>query len=325
MALDESEGYSDAEYNYTYRTIEYGYKKLTGFVYNGHHYTYLYNKNDIIVGIADEQGNQIVKYAYDGNGVPLATYSYENEAWIINKDPDFIGNKNKMLYTGMYYDENTGYYYVNQSYYDPVLKRYVDDIEDIETGTNNGIQLLSDQVLEHTIDQWTTDLLNDDSYGLPKEYSTDWYSSLSDVEVIARAIYCEGGTAYTSEQNAVAWVIRNRMVSAKFEEKKAVDIVKADGQFASITGGKDPTNDARVPDKRTTRWKNATYLACLLVTTTDVTIWKNMVGNTLNGQLYFYAYTYAKEKYDSNISSCVFSESGGALYYNKLKRLTIIN
>ena len=95
----EPEGYNDLDWSYQYETQIYGYEKLVGAYYQGEYYTYTYNENGIIDGIKDSDGNQIVKYTYDQNGILSCVFSYENEEWIENNDPTFIGNKNKMLLT----------------------------------------------------------------------------------------------------------------------------------------------------------------------------------------------------------------------------------
>lgn len=219
----EPEGYNDSNWSYQYEIQEYGYEKLVGAYYQGEYYTYVYNDSDVIEGIQDSNGKQIVKYTYNKYGLLSAVFSNENGEWIENNNSDFIGNENRMLLSGMYFDENTDCYYINQRYYNPVLNQYMDGIndEDIFADTNpylvrdNGNAVLyasDDSDLAAT--QWSEQLLASSTYGLPiSSYSSSWYSSLSDVEIVARAIYCEGGTAYTDEDSAVAWVILNRMVS----------------------------------------------------------------------------------------------------------------
>lgn len=175
---------------------------------------------------------------------------------------------------------------------------------------NAGIQPLNDfELMDQLASSWADALLNSSSYGAAiHSYSSGWYTSLSDVEVLARAIYCEGGTAYTNEEDAVAWVILNRVNNYAYSNAP-IDIVKQANRFSSITGGASSTQYSRIPSTNTERWKHSTYLACLLLTTTDTTKWKNIVGNPINGQLFFYSYTAAQ-------SSSIFTGSNDALKYN---------
>lgn len=300
----EPEGYSDSSWLYHYENQDYGNEKLIGAYYSEDYYTYIYNENDIIVGIQDFAGSQIVKYTYDQYGILTGVFSNEDGEWIENNNPDFIGNENKMLLSGMFFDKNTNCYYVNQRYYNPVLNKYMDGInnEDIFVDKNpysmtgaGDIKMYASDDSDLAATEWAEQLLASSSYGVPiSSFSSSWYSKLSDVEIVARAIYCEGGTAYTDEDSAVAWVILNRINSTGFQSTAAAAVVKAKGQFASITGGSGPTRDARIPTTNSSRWEHSTFLACLLLTTTSNSEWSTIIGNKINGQLYFYSYTVAK-------------------------------
>ena len=71
-----------------------------------------------MVRILDGQGNTVVKYAYDPWGVPT-----------IEGDKD-LAALNPCSYRGYYYDEETGYYYLQSRYYDPAIGRFLnaDDV-----------------------------------------------------------------------------------------------------------------------------------------------------------------------------------------------------
>jgi RHS repeat-associated protein len=66
-----------------------------------------------MVRILDAQGNTVVKYAYDPWGVPT-----------IEGDKD-LAALNPCSYRGYYYDEETGYYYLQSRYYDPQIGRFM--------------------------------------------------------------------------------------------------------------------------------------------------------------------------------------------------------
>ena len=310
----EPAGYTNKDWTYKYETQDYGYEKLVGAYYKDSYYSYLYNENDMICGMADVEGNQIVKYVYDENDLVSEVFAFENGRWVSNKDEDFIGNQNRMLSGGMFFDEETDCYYVNDRYYNPVLKKYMDGTDDDEIlymeenpfsyNSEDQSSPFSAADSKAAAQAWADRCLASNSFGTAINYSSSWYSGLSNVELLTRAIYCEGGTAYKGEENAVARVILNRIHSSSFPDGAAA-VVKQSGQFASITGGSGSTEYARKPATTTERWSHSTYLACLLLTTTSKSEWTSLVSTNITGQLYFYAYTKAKSEYASG--SCPFT------------------
>ena len=89
---------------------------LIGFSYNGEKYYYFRNLQNDIVSIYDGNGNQVVSYTYDSWGKLL---SIEGSA------KDTIGVLNPFRYRGYYYDTESGFYYLNSRYYDPVVGRFL--------------------------------------------------------------------------------------------------------------------------------------------------------------------------------------------------------
>ena len=85
---------------------------LSGMVYNGE--TYYYEKNTLgdIVGIRNSSGTQVATYYYD--------------AWgnIIAKSGS-MADINPFRYRGYYYDNETGFYYLQTRYYDPTICRFI--------------------------------------------------------------------------------------------------------------------------------------------------------------------------------------------------------
>ena len=76
-------------------------------------YTYVKNLQGDVIRILDSDGNAVVKYTYDPWGVP--TVYGDSELAAINP----------CSYRGYYYDEETGYYYLQSRYYDPVIGRFL--------------------------------------------------------------------------------------------------------------------------------------------------------------------------------------------------------
>ena len=101
---------------------------LIGFFYNGTKYYYQRNFQGDITGIQD------------GNGVLAASYTYDS--WgkltsIEGTEKDTIGVLNPFRYRGYYYDTESGFYYLNSRYYDPVVGRFLN--ADGYISTNQGI------------------------------------------------------------------------------------------------------------------------------------------------------------------------------------------
>ena len=84
-----------------------------GFLLNGTQYFYITNQMGDVIGITDTQGNELAQYSYDEWGNTLST-----------SDND-IANINPLRYRGYYYDNETGYYYLQSRYYDPSICRFI--------------------------------------------------------------------------------------------------------------------------------------------------------------------------------------------------------
>lgn len=93
--------------------------------------TYFYEKNLFgdIVSVYDEQGTKLITYEYDPWGKIYTTWTFNNA--------HLTGAvKNPFCYRGYYYDSETGFYYLNSRYYDPVLGRFISpDSEAVITAT----------------------------------------------------------------------------------------------------------------------------------------------------------------------------------------------
>ena len=88
--------------------------KLLGFIYNNN--TYYYHKTLFgdIIGIYDSNYSEIVTYEYDSWGMLKNISDNSN----IN-----LGLINPFRYRSYYYDEETGFYYLNTRYYCPIYRR----------------------------------------------------------------------------------------------------------------------------------------------------------------------------------------------------------
>ena len=89
-----------------------------GFIYNGT--TYYYSRNI--------QGD--VLYLYTSSGMCVAGYIYDTWGKLVDVDGAgdsyiAIANANPIRYRGYYYDNETGFYYLQSRYYDPETGRFI--------------------------------------------------------------------------------------------------------------------------------------------------------------------------------------------------------
>ena len=102
-----------------------------GFVLNGTQYFYITNQMGDVLAITDTEGNIVGNYEYDAWGK------------VLTADTD-IAKQNPIRYRGYYYDNETGYYYLQSRYYDSDICRFINaDVpgiaklsKEISTGTN---------------------------------------------------------------------------------------------------------------------------------------------------------------------------------------------
>ncbi|MBE6880618.1 MAG: RHS repeat-associated core domain-containing protein [Ruminococcaceae bacterium] len=93
-------------------------------VYNGTTYTYRKNLQGDIIAILNSAGTEVVTYTYNAWGV----------ATVGGTMASTLGTKNPFRYRGYYYDTETGYYYLNSRYYDPVTGRFLNADGYVSTG-----------------------------------------------------------------------------------------------------------------------------------------------------------------------------------------------
>ena len=104
----------------------YGVTGIEGMIIKGGYYggTYYYfDKNTLgdIVAIRDINGNIVATYEYDAWG----NCTVMNEYGGIDYSATSIGNINPFRYRGYYYDNETGFYYLQTRYYDLTICRFI--------------------------------------------------------------------------------------------------------------------------------------------------------------------------------------------------------
>ena len=97
-----------------------------GFIKNStDKYYYIRNLQNDVVGILDASGTQVVEYAYD---------TWGKLEGVTGTMAATIGRENPLRYRGYYYDEETGFYYLQSRYYDPETGRFLNADGFVSTG-----------------------------------------------------------------------------------------------------------------------------------------------------------------------------------------------
>ena len=89
---------------------------VAGFELNGTVYYYLKNIQGDVINILNSSGQVVVTYSYDAWGKVLS---------VTGSLASTVGQINPFRYRGYYYDTETGFYYLQSRYYDPVVGRFL--------------------------------------------------------------------------------------------------------------------------------------------------------------------------------------------------------
>ena len=90
-------------------------------IYNGDVYYYVLNLQGDVIRLIDEQGTTAATYAYNTWGE-------------LSNTPNALGRLNPIRYRGYYYDNETGFYYLQSRYYDPAIGRFINADGCLSTG-----------------------------------------------------------------------------------------------------------------------------------------------------------------------------------------------
>ena len=97
-------------------------------------YYYVLNLQGDVVGLIDESGEWVAQYTYNAWGEVL---SVTNASGTAITSSTHIANLNPLRYRGYYFDSETGFYYLQSRYYDPVTHRFIN--ADSLASTGQGI------------------------------------------------------------------------------------------------------------------------------------------------------------------------------------------
>ena len=111
--------------------------EVCGIVFNGASYYFLKNLQGDVISILDSGRNRVAEYLYDAWGV----------CTVVNDETEeVIATVNPFRYRCYYYDSDTGMYYLQSRYYDPVIGRFInaDDVSILGTSeTVSGYNLFA--------------------------------------------------------------------------------------------------------------------------------------------------------------------------------------
>ena len=115
-------------------TINYMYDesgRMLGFRLDGAEYYYVRDYSGDVTGLINSRGELIGSYLYDPWGVLLETYlnTFEEETaeWTDADRAEYMRvlDLNPIRYKSYYYDTETGFYYLQSRYYDPITTRFI--------------------------------------------------------------------------------------------------------------------------------------------------------------------------------------------------------
>ena len=110
--------------------------------YNDVDYFYVYNLQGDVVALIDANGTQVVEYGYDAWGYPISKTGSLAAT---------IGTLNPFRYRGYVYDEETGLYYLQNRYYSPNWKRFI-NVDQSLNEKNLFVYCLGSPIIRRDID-----------------------------------------------------------------------------------------------------------------------------------------------------------------------------
>ena len=135
------EVHTDGDESYTINYMYDESSRMLGFRLDGEEYYYVRDYSGDVTGLINARGELIGSYLYDPWGVLLETYlnTFEEETaeWTDADRVEYMRvlNLNPIRYKSYYYDTETGFYYLQSRYYDPITTRFINADGLISTGT----------------------------------------------------------------------------------------------------------------------------------------------------------------------------------------------
>ena len=105
---------------------------IMGMYYGGQNYIFSKNLQGDVIGIYNENRQLVAKYQYNAYGEITAITDASGVD--VSSNSAHIANVNPFRYRGYYYDNETGFYYLQSRYYDPVVGRFLNADAYVSTG-----------------------------------------------------------------------------------------------------------------------------------------------------------------------------------------------
>jgi hypothetical protein len=136
--------------------------------------------------------------------------------------------------------------------------------------------------------------------GKAVEYTDGWnvnsWDGISDLDILARTIFAECTSGLNDYgQEAVAWVIINRLTYKKEEYKSYRGVVLARGQFSTTLGDSDSTKLARNAGTYTTKTRKAAWDKAVNIAVAILTQNTDKISNPIEDRRYFRSVDVFKE------------------------------
>ena len=242
---------------------------------------YMYNLQGDVVGLADAAtGKIIAKYLYDAWGKCVS---------VENADGYTIGTANPFRYCGYYYDNETGFYYLQTRYYDPAIARFINADSYLTTDITGFISSNMFAYCENN------PVMYGDSDGEApslRDYINNFVSKIAPMLMeamdkaenmvldavisamgltearlaVAQTILGENASSSSRADwklgvAAIAWTIINRVNSTDaFFPDTAYEVVTAPGQYNGYGGGKNMAPNGILIPKEASRQKDWEYI-----------------------------------------------------------------
>ncbi len=205
----------------------------------GVYYYYEYNAQGDVIGLYNNQLQRVARYVYDSWGKLVSiTDGNGNDG---TNDPASIGYQNPFRYRGYYYDNETGFYYLQSRYYDAETGRFInaDDTDILDNG--------NDDILENNLFAYCYNnpvRLKDDSGYVPVETVLDVASiGWSGYDLITNPSWANAGfllwdiAATLIPYVPGSYVVKGVKLTAKTMAKadNAIDLAKTTYKMADKT------------------------------------------------------------------------------------------
>ncbi len=103
-------------------------------------YYYLTNLQGDVIALLNSSGSVVAEYEYGAWG-DIRSITDSSGAQVTSST--HIASINPLRYRGYYYDTETGFYYLQSRYYDPVIKRFISADSQIDTTLSGGLNLFA--------------------------------------------------------------------------------------------------------------------------------------------------------------------------------------